>query len=87
MRDRESTEHVCVTTKISTKCSPLQILGLPVADVVILGNNGLRTGSSMLTGEEKSEQPRPSELMGIDPSLPVPSLSERENRLLTDIQQ
>lgn len=35
---------------------------------------GLRTGSSTLTGTEKSELPRPSEVTGTDSSLRVPSL-------------
>lgn len=50
----------------------------PVVDAIILGIKGLRAGSSTLTGEEKSEHPRPSELTWIDPSLRVHSLLERQ---------
>lgn len=54
---------------------------LPVVDFSKLGIKGLCTGSSTLTGEEKSEQPRPSELTGIDPSLRLHSLSEKKGYL------
>lgn len=49
---------------------------LQVALSIKLGTVSFRTGSSTLTGEEKSEQPRPSELMGtqLDPLLSECSL-------------
>lgn len=46
-----------------------------------LGIKGLRTGSYTLTGEEKSEHSRPSELTGIDPSLGEHSLLERKKKI------
>ena len=51
--------------------------GLPVVECMRLGMAGLRTGSSTLTGEEKSEQARPSELMGTDPLLTECSLESK----------
>lgn len=48
--------------------------GSPVVELIRLVIIGLRIGSSMLTGEDKLEQPRPSELMGIDPLLSECSL-------------
>lgn len=57
---------------------PPHTLVLPVVDFIKLGIKGLRTGSSTLTGEEKSEHARPSELTGIDPPPRVHSLLERQ---------
>lgn len=63
---------------MSTNSIVLHNAALPVVDFIKLGMKGLRTGSSMLTGEEKSEHPTPSELTGIDPSLTVHSPLERQ---------
>lgn len=46
---------------------------LQLAISIKLGTMGFRIGSATLTGEEKPEQPRPSELMG---TLLEPLLSE-----------
>lgn len=62
---------------LSQKWIILHTLALPEVDFILLEVKGLRGGSSTLTGEEKSEHPRPSELTCIDPSLRVHSLSER----------
>ena len=51
-----------------------------------LGMAGLRTGSSTLTGEEKSEQARPSELMGTDPLLTECSLESKIQELLSAVK-
>lgn len=49
---------------------------LQLAVSIKLGTVGFRIGSSTLTGEENSEQPKPSELMGtpLDPQLSECSL-------------
>jgi len=40
-----------------------------LVEPIKVDTTGLRTGSSVLVGEEKSEQPRPSELIGTEPLL------------------
>ena len=62
---------------MSTNGILLHTVALPVVDFIKLRIKGLRTGSSTLTGEEKSEHPRPSELTGMDRSFRVHSLLQK----------
>ncbi len=81
---QEEINYVCVAgyKVMYTKCVHSFLCYscyLLLVECIKVDTSGLRTGSSVLTGEEKSEQPRPSELIGTEPLLTECSLKTHTN--------